>query len=412
MPMPRVVVVGAGQAGCQVLTSLCEQGSAGHFTLIGAEPHLPYQRPPLSKGHLTGKAARESLWLRPQAWFAEHDIELLLDHQVIQIDRAAKQVRLGNDSTVPYDILVLALGARNRELAVPGTGLSGVLSLRSLDDADDLRPRLAAARSVAVVGGGFIGMEVAATAAQLGKAATVIELAPQLMGRVLSADTAAFLLTAHRKRGLTIHLDSGVRQILGANGMVTAVETSHGQQIPADLVLIGVGAVPNDELAAEAGLAIDNGVVVDENLRTADPCIFAVGDCASAPNTFATAARVRLESVQNAVSHARRAASRIAGLPNRGVDVPWFWSDQADLKLQIAGLTAGHDQTVLKGEPATERFSTYCFAGGLLVGVESVNRPADHLAARRLLALTTPITLNQVQAADFNAKALTGPVAR
>lgn len=402
----RVVIVGAGQAGCQVATSLRQDGHTGRIVLIGAETHLPYQRPPLSKGHLTGKAARDALWLRPESWFAENDIDLHLGTTVRTIDPTSRTVTA--HEVVSYDALVLALGTRHRELAVPGVDLGGVVSLRSLDEADDIRARLEAARDVVVIGGGFIGMEVASTAAALGKNATVAEVAPQLMGRVLSAQTAAFLLAAHCTRGLTISLATTVTAIVGQAGHVTGVQvadTDEARTLPADLVLVGIGAVPQIELAQAAGLCIDNGIAVDEYLRTSDPHIYAIGDCVSCPNPFAAGARIRLESVQNAVSQGRDVAATILGHGTPHDTVPWFWSDQADLKLQIAGLTGGHDEVVTHGDPGAEKFSAYCFARGRLLGVESINSPADHLAARRLVADPGALTPDAVRAPGFTAKA-------
>jgi 3-phenylpropionate/trans-cinnamate dioxygenase ferredoxin reductase component len=404
MTAPAVVVVGAGQAGCQLVSSLREGGFAGDVTLIGAERHLPYQRPPLSKGHLTGKAAREALWLRPDSWYAEHAIEVRLDATVVGLNRADQIVELADGSAVGYDVLVLGLGSRHRTLPLDGTELTGVVSLRTLDEADDIRARLELANDVVIIGGGFIGMEVASTAAALGKCATVIEVADQLMGRVLSTTTAAFLVHAHRARGLAVELGASARRIGGVDGRVASVELSDGRELAADLVLIGVGAVPNVELATSAGLDADNGIVVDSSLRTSDPAIFAIGDCVSAPNSYASGPRVRLESVQNAVSQARAVATTLLGEPGTSSAVPWFWSDQADLKLQIAGLTTGHDTVVVKGSLEGERFSAYCFAGEKLIGVESVNRPAEHMAARRLLAGTTAISPELVRAEDFDPK--------
>ncbi|UIX29390.1 NAD(P)/FAD-dependent oxidoreductase [Streptomyces sp. GQFP] len=407
MPEPTVVVVGAGQAGCQTVFSLREAGFAGRVLLVGAEQHLPYQRPPLSKAHLTGSADRDTLWLRPRSWFAEHGVEVRTGTRMTALHREDRELLLDDGEVLAYDKLVLALGARHRELPVAGTGLDGVVRLRTLDEADDVRDRLRHARRVVVVGGGFIGMEVAATAARLGKSTTVIEVADRLMGRVLSAETAAFLLRAHRSRGVETELGTTVATIVGtAAGTVAGVDTTDGRRIPADLVLVGVGAVPNVEPAAAAGIEVDNGIAVDESLRTSDPHVYAIGDCVSFPQVRADGRRVRLESVQNAVAQGRRVAATLAGRPGRFDSIPWFWSDQADLKLQIAGLTSGHHEVVVKGDRETERFSAYCFADGRLLGVESVNRPADHMAARRLLAAPTPVTPDQVRAADFSPKAV------
>jgi 3-phenylpropionate/trans-cinnamate dioxygenase ferredoxin reductase subunit len=402
--MSGVVVVGAGQAGCQLVTSLREGGYRGAVTLVGSEQHPPYQRPPLSKGHLTGKAARASLWLRPEAWFAEHDVTLRLGRAVTAIDRTAKTVLLDDRTSISYEALVLALGARHRELALEGRELRGVHALRSLDEADQVRSCLEGSSHVVVVGGGFIGMEVAATAAALGKSTCVLEIAPQLMGRVLSAQTAAFLVDAHARRGLDVRLGTSAVAADGSDDQVTSLRTSGGAALPADLVLLGVGAVPHVELAAAAGLEVEDGIVVDALLRTSDPDIYAIGDCASAPSPFAGGARIRLESVQNATAQARAVAATLLGTPTRNLSVPWFWSDQADLKLQIAGVTTGHDEVVVRGDPEGERFSSWCFRDGSLVGVESVNSQAEHMAARRLMSVAPRIAPAHLRAPDFDPK--------
>ncbi|WP_344602865.1 NAD(P)/FAD-dependent oxidoreductase [Sporichthya brevicatena] len=398
-----VVVVGAGQAGCQAASSLRQDGFVGRLILVGAESHLPYQRPPLSKGHLTRTAPRDSLWFRPHAWYRDNDVELHLGRTIDAIDRTGRTIHCG-EQRINYDVLVLALGARNRALDVPGAGLEGVLSLRSLDDADALLKRLDTADDIVIVGGGFIGLEVAATAAALGKRTTVLEVSERLMGRAVSNGTAEFLLQAHRSRGLTIELGTTVVELVGRGGAVEAVLTSDGGRIPAQLVLVGIGAAPETHLAAEAGLEIDNGIAVDEYLRTSDPDIYAIGDCVSCPNPYAGGARIRLESVQNAVSQGRLVAAAILGHPAPYDAVPWFWSDQADIKLQIAGLSLGHTEVVIKGDVAARRFSTYCFAGERLIGVESVNSPGDHLAARRLISAAETVSPAEVRADGFNPK--------
>jgi 3-phenylpropionate/trans-cinnamate dioxygenase ferredoxin reductase subunit len=284
-------------------------------------------------------------------------------------------------------------------LPVPGAELDGVLPLRTLADADILRERLAAARDVVVVGAGFIGLEFAAVAIGAGAAVHIVEVTHHPMGRVVSAPISRFFTEAHRAWGATLSLGTGVNRILGDGRRATAVETTDGRVLPADLVLICIGVVPNAELAGDAGLAIDNGIVVNEYLQTADTAISAIGDCANFPTRFA-AGRVRLESVQNGVDQAREVAAAITGKRAAPYDkVPWFWSDQRDLKLQIAGITAGHDAAVLRGDPDSASFSVFCFAGDRLIGVESVNRPADHIVARRLLAAADPL-LTPAQAAD------------
>ena len=405
MSAPTVVVAGAGQAGSQTAASLREMGFEGRVVLVGDEPHLPYQRPPLSKGHLTGAAARDNLWLHPTTFYDHHDIELLLSERVSRIDRAHSRVELAGGAILDYDHLVLALGARNRTLPIAGAELDGVVGLRNLAEADDLRDRLARVRHLVVVGGGFIGLEVAATAAKLGLDAVVVEIAEQLMGRSLSAQMASFMLDAHRARGLRVELGTSVARLAGTAGRVSAVTTTDGREFPADLVLVGVGATPNTELASAAGLAVDDGIVVDEFLATEDNRISAVGDCAACPNPFAGGRRVRLESVHNATAQPRFLASRLVGRPEAYDSVPWFWSDQADLKLQIAGIGTDGGDTVLRGDPESGRFSVFCFDDGVLCSVESLNKPGDHMASRKLLTIGDCLTPEQAADSDFDLRA-------
>jgi 3-phenylpropionate/trans-cinnamate dioxygenase ferredoxin reductase subunit len=296
-----------------------------------------------------------------------------------------------------WDHLVFATGAGCRLLAVPGAELDGVLTLRTLADADALRQRLEEAREVVVVGAGFIGLEFASVALARGSLVHIIEVTRQPMGRVVSEPVSRFFTEAHIGWGADVALGTGVVRILGSGGRVTGVETTDGRHIPADLVLICIGVIPNAQLAGDAGLAVDDGIVVDEYLVTSDPAISAIGDCANFPTPFAPG-RVRLESVQNAVDQGRGVADRLAGRPAPYQKVPWFWSDQGDLKLQIAGITIGHETSVLRGDPANRSFSVFCFRGKRLIGVESVNRTADHVIARRLLA-GDPL-LSPEQAAD------------
>jgi 3-phenylpropionate/trans-cinnamate dioxygenase ferredoxin reductase subunit len=399
MPAPVVAIVGAGQAGFQVAASLHQEGFAGRVVLIGDEPVLPYQRPPLSKSYLAGQSEVDDLWLRPVEFYAKQQIDLVYGDAVTGIDRGRRRLRLASGMGISWDYLVLATGARCRALPVPGAGLDGVLPLRTLADADVLRQRLNEAREVVVVGAGFIGLEFAAVAIALGADVQIIEVTHHPMGRVVSVPTSRFFTDVHIRWGAKISLGTGVARILGANGRVTSVETTDGRRLPADLVIVCIGVIPNTELAREAGLAVDNGVVVDEYLATSDPTISAIGDCANFPTPFAVD-RVRLESVQNAVDQGRCVAARLAGRQEPYEKVPWFWSDQGDLKLQIAGITVGHDQSVIRGDPADDHFSVFCFRGDRLIGVESVNRTTDHVVARRLLAGQP--CLSPEQAADRN----------
>jgi 3-phenylpropionate/trans-cinnamate dioxygenase ferredoxin reductase subunit len=397
MPAPVVAIVGAGQAGFQLAASLHQEGFTGRVVLIGDEPVLPYQRPPLSKSYLAGQTGVDDLWLRPAEFYAKQQIELICGDAVTAIDRGRRRLRSASGTEVSFDHLVFATGARFRPLAVPGAELDGVLPLRTLADADILRQRLDQTHQIVVVGAGFIGLEFAAVALAHGADVHVIEITHHPMGRVVSAPTSRFFTEAHRRWGVKISLGTGVARILGTGGRVSGVETTGGERLPADLVLICIGVVPNAELAQAAGLTVDNGIVVNRHLITSSPEIFAIGDCANFPTPFAMG-RVRLESVQNAVDQGRCVAARLAGRPESYEKVPWFWSDQGDLKLQIAGITAGHDKAVVRGDAADGRFSVFCFRRGRLIGIESINRPADHAVARRLLAADPE--LSPEQAAD------------
>ena len=312
MPEPAVVIVGTGQAGFQVAASLRQEGFAGRIAMIGDEPVPPYQRPPLSKSYLAGESGLDELWLRPETFYAQHRIDLLAGETVTAIDRAGHRVRLASGGELVWDHLVLATGARFRPLAVPGAELDGVLPLRTLADADILRERLDRAQEVVVVGAGFIGLEFASAAIARGAAVHIVEVTQQPMGRVVSATISKFFTDAHRRWGAQISLGSGVTRILGTGGRVTGIETTDGRHLPADLVLICIGVIPNAELARDAELAVDNGIVVDQHLATADPAILAIGDCANFPTPFAVG-RVRLESVQNAVDQGRCVAAYIRG---------------------------------------------------------------------------------------------------
>ncbi len=385
-----VVVVGTGQGGFQLAASLRDEGYDGPIRLIGDEPGLPYQRPPLSKAFLKGDGDPTPLRLRPEAFFAQRRIELI-EGRVAAIDRAGRHVRLEDGATVAYGHLVLATGARNRPLPVPGADLDGVFSIRTLADAEALRRRLAAARQVVVIGGGFLGLEFAAVAASLGAEVHVVEAAPRPMGRAVSPAISAFFAEHHQGAGIGLLLGTGVERILGEGGGATEVETADGRRLGADLVVVAIGVLPNVELAAAAGLETRNGILVDAQLATADPAISALGDCAAYPSRFA-GGLVRLESVQNAVDQGRCLAARLAGRPADYGAVPWFWSDQGALKLQIVGITAGADRTILRGDPAASGFSVLCFQDRRLIGIESVNRPAEHMAGRKLLAGSPALT--------------------
>jgi 3-phenylpropionate/trans-cinnamate dioxygenase ferredoxin reductase subunit len=399
-----IVIVGAGQAGFQLCASLRQAGFAEPVTIVGDEPALPYSRPPLSKAYLSGEADRDTLALRPASFYPEHDVTALAGERVASIDRAGRLVRLESGGTLAYDHLVLATGARNRPLPVPGADLPGVRQLRTLEDADALIAEMGRVRSVAIVGAGFIGLEFAAVCAAKGISVTVLEGASRVLSRSVSAPMAAAIEAAHVSAGVTFVFDAVVSAVTGAE-RADGVATADGRSFPADLVLVGIGVLPNAALAAEAGLAVSDGIEVDAFLATSDPAISAIGDCANHPSPFADGARVRIESVQNAVDGARCVAARLTGKPTPYSAVPWFWSDQGPLKLQIAGLGAPHDLAVPRGDPASGAFSTFCYRGGRLVGVESLSRPADHMIARRLLQSGVSLPPEQASDPDFDLKA-------
>lgn len=399
-----IVIAGGGQAGYQTAASLRADGYAGRIVLVGDEPGVPYQRPPLSKAYLLGKVGVTALRLRPAEFYDEQRIERL--HKRIEaIDRGGRTLRLEGGQTLEYDHLVLALGARNRVPAVPGIELDGVQGIRTLADADALAPRLASVKRAVVVGAGFIGLEFAAVAAGRGISVDVLEIGDRPMARAVSRQTSRIFDEAHRSWGVRMHYGHGIERILGHEGRVIGVETTLGLKLEADLVVYGIGVVPNAELAQAAGLPVRNGVQVDGLLRTEDPHISAIGDLVSFPSPWCPNP-IRLESVQNAVDQARAVAARLAGKPTAPFTaLPWFWTDQGELKLQIAGLADGHDATVVLGDPARRQFSVLCFRGDRLVAVESCNRPLDHMAARKLVQRGDALTIEQASAAGFDLKA-------
>lgn len=401
------VIVGAGHAGCQLAASLREQGYSGRIILVEGQVGLPYQRPPLSKNYLLGKIEADSLHFRSPQFFDEADIEFLPGVRIESIDRSQRQVRLSTEDTVSYDHLVLATGADNRQLPIPGVELDGVGELRTLADAQKVRDNLKHCRKAVVIGGGFIGMEFAAVAAQLGIEVTVMELAARPFERALSDTTAQHLVDLHRQHGVVFRCNVQVNRIVGdASNRVQGVVLAGEEYLEADIVMIGVGVVPNTTLAQEAGLHVDNGVVVDECLSTSDPAISAIGDCANYPSVFLDNKLVRLESVQNAVDQARLLAQRLTGKDVTYVKVPWFWSDQFDVKLQIAGLSTGWDQAVLRQVEGKKGFSVFCMRDGKLLAVESINAPADHITARKLIEKSVNVTAEQIQDTSRNLKDL------
>ncbi len=398
----RIVIIGAGQAGAQAIATLRAEGFEGSLTLIGDEPYPPYQRPPLSKAYLAGDFARERLFLKPDAFYTETACELRLSLAATAIDRRSKTVALSDGTKLSYDRLLLTTGARVRQLPVPGAALAGVYYLRGIADVDALRQHFQPGTRLAVVGGGYIGLEVAAVAVKHGLKVTVIEAADRVMVRAASPEISAFYEKIHRANGVEFVLGAMAERFEG-DARAQGVSTNLGR-VEADVILAGIGIVPNCELAEAAGLACDNGISVDEYAGTSDPDIFAAGDCTSHPG-FA-GGRVRLESVQNAIDQAKHAALAMVGKPLAYREVPWFWSDQYDLKLQIAGLARPGDRTVLRGNPATRKFSVFHLRDGVVAAVEAVNAAPDYIVGRRLIAARAMVAPERLADISVPAKSL------
>jgi 3-phenylpropionate/trans-cinnamate dioxygenase ferredoxin reductase subunit len=403
MAQATVLIAGAGHAGFQLAASLRQHGYGGRVRLINDEAHLPYQRPPLSKAYLKGEGRPDSLMFRPDKFYRDQTIELIGD-RAVSIDRAERKLLLASGASLDYGHLVLATGARNRLLDIPNANLADVRYLRILDESEALRQRIATARHVVVIGAGFIGLEFAATARIKGLEVDVVELGARVMARAVTAEISDYFQNRHTAAGIRIHLGVQATGIESDGTHVTGVSLSDGRHVPADLVVVGVGVLPNVELAGEAGLPVASGIIVDEQLLTSDPDISAIGDCA----LFASprfGGSLRLESVQNATDHARCVAARLTGNAKPYDGQPWFWSDQGDDKLQIAGLTAGYDRVVVRGDPAQKSFSAFCYKAGRLVGIESVNRASDHVFGRKILGMNRSIEPEQAADMSFDLKA-------
>ncbi len=379
--MSHIVVIGAGQAGQSLVTKLRDLGFDGDITLIGEEPVPPYQRPPLSKGYLLGEIALERLYLRPESFYAEHDIALRLGQKVAGIDPTAKTVTVGGEQ-VKYDQLALTTGSVPRSLpAAIGGDMEGVYAVRTLADVDAMEPEFREGRRVLIVGGGYIGLEAAAVASKKGLKVTLVEMAERILQRVAAPQTSDYFRAAHQGHGVTIREGIGLDRLLG-DGHVTAARLSDGSELPVDFVLVGVGIAPATELAEAAGLAIENGIRVDAEGRTSDPAIWAAGDCASFPYKDK---RIRLESVGNAIDQAECVAANMLGAGKPYEAKPWFWSDQYDLKLQIAGLNAGYDKVVEREGEAEGARSFWYYRGDQLLAVDAANDPRAYMVGKRLI---------------------------
>jgi 3-phenylpropionate/trans-cinnamate dioxygenase ferredoxin reductase subunit len=396
------LIVGASQAGLQIAVSLRDLGYADPITLIGEESHAPYQRPPLSKEFLSGTVGAETLAFRTAGYYREAGIDLVCGEQVTDLTLPSSQgggvAGTASGRELAFDRLALTVGASPRRLSVPGADLAGICYLRGLDDATLLRPLLTEASRVVVVGGGYIGLEAAAVARTFGATVTVVEAADRLIGRAVAPVVSEFYRQAHERRGTTVLTDAAVTAFRDADGRVGGVLLADGRELPADLVVVGVGVVPRTELAEKLGLECDGGIVVDAWARTSEPSVVAAGDCTVQPHPLTGVGRVRLESVNNAVSQATVAASTLVGAADIPPNVPWFWSNQGDLRLQIAGLSTGFDEHVVRGDPDSEKFSVLYYREGRLLAVDAVNSPPDYMVVRK--ALTQGGTIPAERAAD------------
>jgi 3-phenylpropionate/trans-cinnamate dioxygenase ferredoxin reductase subunit len=395
-----LLIIGASQSGVQLAVSLRALGFDEHITLLGDEDHRPYQRPALSKEFLQGTVESESLIFRSNDYWADHNVALVKGEYIVRIDKEADGSGVAHSSSgkqFPFKRLALTVGARARKLEIEGGDLDGVLYLRNADDALALKARVGDAQDVVVIGGGFIGLEAASSLQKMGKNVTVLEFGPRLVGRAVGEETAEYFLQAHRARGLDIRLNTSAKRFTAASGTapgddgaaVAGVELQDGTVLPAQIVLVGIGVIPNTQLAEQLGLTVDNGIVVDRFALASDGTTVAIGDCANMPNPVPGSApgeRIRLESVNNAIEHAKVAAYSLTGRREEYAGIPWFWSNQADLKLQIAGLCNGYDQTVLRRDEERGKFSVLYYRQGQVIAADCVNAPLDFMAVKNALA--------------------------
>ncbi|AST19833.1 ferredoxin [Corynebacterium glutamicum ATCC 14067] len=386
-----ILIIGANQSGVQLAISLRATGFTESITLLGEEDHRPYQRPALSKEFLQDKIDKERLIFRSNEYWEENNIRLVKGVRIERIEKNddGSGVAYGAGQEFAFRRLALAVGARPRHLDLPGATLEGVTYLRNADDALALKAMIGSVTDAVVVGGGFIGLEAACSLHDLGKNVTVLEYGPRLIGRAVGEETAAFFLEQHRSRGVNIVLDARMKQFVGKDGKLSGIELEDGTVIPAQLVIVGIGVIPNTELAADLGLDINNGIVVDKHAVASDGTTIAIGDVANIPNPIPgppADERIRLESVNNAIEHAKIAAYSLVGQPEAYAGIPWFWSNQGDLKLQIAGLTLGYDSTVIRQDPEKKKFSVLYYRGDNIIAADCVNAPLDFMAVRSALS--------------------------
>lgn len=381
--MSSVVIIGAGHAAGQVAASLRQDGHEGPIVLLGDEPFIPYQRPPLSKQYLSGEQAIERVYLRPQKFYDDKNITVKTAVTVTRIDRTKKTVYTASGESFSYDDLVIATGSRARKLSIEGSNLGGIHYLRTVADVDAIRSEMGSGKKLVIVGGGYIGLEVAAVAVTSGMEVHVIEMESHILQRVTTPEMSAYYHHLHTSRGVQIHTSTGVKGFTGDNGRVKGVFAGD-QTFAADVVIVGIGIIPNIELAKDAGLTCENGIVVDDHCRTSDPHIYAIGDCSNHPNPL-LGRRLRLESVPNAMDQARVTSANIRGQDKVYAAIPWFWSDQYELKLQMVGFSADGNQQVLRGDKSANQFAVFYLKDGVLVAADAVNSPKEFMLCKNLV---------------------------
>ena len=397
------IVVGGGHAAGQLLESIRKEGFTGKLTLVSEERLLPYQRPHLSKLYLAGTLSEEKLLYRPAEFYKDNDIDVILNQRVESISAGDKSVKLVDESSLKYDKLALTIGARIRELPVPGMDLNGVYYLRTVQDTDYIRDALAEAENVVLIGGGFLGLEAASVLINQGKKVTVLEMQERVMATAVAPEVSHFYEQLHASKGVDIRTNVQVESIESGDKGLKQVLCKDGSSFPADIVIVSIGIIPNVELAQKAGLACDNGIIVDEYARTSDSNIVAAGDCTKHPNGFLNR-NLRLESVHNAVEQAKTAAASMCDMEKVYQQVPWFWSDQYDYRLQMVGVPDSNDQAVVRGEISEAKFSVWFFNNGQLTGCHAVNRPNDYMSCRKLMENGLNVSPEQAVDSSFNFK--------
>ncbi|MFT4046439.1 MAG: FAD-dependent oxidoreductase [Solimonas sp.] len=403
-----VVIVGAGQAGGEVASALRQQGFTGSVVLLGDEPYVPYRRPPLSKAFLSGDATLESLFIKAQPAYEKLNIECRFGIGVESLDRAARRLRLYDGTTLDYGKLVLATGGRPRKLSLPGAEHPNVHYVRTIADILRLKEQFGPGRKLVIIGGGYIGLEAASVGIKKGLDVTVVEALPRVLARVTAPEISAFYERVHKSRGVRLHTGVGVHSLEG-DPLVTGVTLADGTRVPADIVIVGIGLIPNVELADMAGIEVSNGgIVVDRHAQTSDPDIYAAGDCTFHENVFFDR-RMRLESVPNAMEQGRIVAASIVGKPVAYSAVPWFWSDQYELKLQMVGLSQGYDRLVVRGSLDSESFSAFYLKDGVVISADAVNRPQEFMVAKKLVADRVKVDAGQLADENFILKTLLAP---